>query len=255
MLQQERLSQIYEILKERNSATVQYLQKRLYISEATVRRDLAAMEKTGLVERVWGGVMLRTTTKDIPSFVRINTNPEKKQKMAEAASRLLTNSSSIFFDSSTSCLALIPYLAKLKDLTVITSSLKMSYQLASHTSAMINILGGQVYENYILTGYTAVDSVRNYYADFMFFSCSGVSSDGSLWSIEPRVVEVSREMMKHSSKKVLLCDSSKFGKKLLWKLASVEDVDYVISDSPPEDPRLLDALGSKLIVNASQLQR
>ena len=253
MLQTERFDEIYAILKERNSATVQYLQKRLYVSEATVRRDLEAMEKAGRIQRVWGGAMLQTAEKDIPSFVRLKTNAEEKEKIASVASKLLKNSTTIFIDSSTSCLALVPYLAKLKDVTVVTNSLKMSYMLGERTSVSINLLGGQIYENYILTGYMAVDSVKNYYTNLMFFSCSGISADGGIWSIEPRVVEVNREMMKHAEQKILLCDSSKFGKKLLWRLADIEDISYVISDDVPDDPALTAALGSKLITHANPL--
>ena len=81
MFQKERYEQIYNILKERQSATVQYLQKRLYVSEATVRRDLEVMEQTGAIQRVWGGAMLPALDKDIPSFVRDKTNNDKKKRL------------------------------------------------------------------------------------------------------------------------------------------------------------------------------
>ncbi|MBQ3481771.1 MAG: DeoR/GlpR transcriptional regulator [Oscillospiraceae bacterium] len=255
MLKEDRYDQIYAILRERSSATVQYLQKRLYVSEATIRRDLEAMEKGGLIERVWGGAVLRTAEKDIPSFVRLRANAGKKERIASVASRLLKNSATIFFDSSTSCLPLVPYLAKRKDITVITSSLKMSQMLGSRSSAIVNLLGGQVYEGYILTGHTAVESVRNYHANQMFFSCSGLGRDGCVWSIEPRVVEINREMMKRADQKILLCDSSKFGKTQIWQLADIKDIDYVISDAVPEDSALVDALGDKLITSADQLPK
>ena len=255
MFREERFDQIYSILKERSSATVHYLHKRLYVSEATIRRDLEAMEKEGLVERVWGGAMLKTAGKDIPSFVRIKSNAEKKEQMATVASRLLKNSSSFFFDSSTSCLPLVPYLAQLKEITVVTSSLKMSYLLGESSTAAINLLGGKVYENYILTGYTAVDAIKKYHVDQMFFSCSGLGGDGCAWSIEPLVVETNREMMKRADQRILLCDSSKFGKKFLCYLAELQDIDYVISDAVPEDLTLKEALGDKLITSSDQLPR
>ena len=72
MFQNERCAKIYEILQQRGSVTVQYLEKQLYVSEATIRRDLDAMEKNGLLQRVWGGAMLHTVDKDIPSFVRMS---------------------------------------------------------------------------------------------------------------------------------------------------------------------------------------
>ena len=253
MLQKERFDEIYAILKERNSATVQLLQKRLYVSEATIRRDLEAMEKAGLIERVWGGAMIPSTVeKDIPAFVRSKTNNEKKAKIASIASSLLRDNSSIFIDSSTSCYHLIPYLKNMKQLTVITSSLRMMQLLLEHTSVSVHLLGGQIFENDIMTGHVAVASVREYNSDLMFFSCSGIWSDGSISSIESRVVQVNREMMQHSAQRILLCDSSKFGKRLLWHLADIQDISYIISNAEPEDPTLCAALGNKLITRADQ---
>ena len=254
MLQKERFDEIYAILKERNSATVQFLQKRLFVSEATIRRDLEAMEKAGLIERVWGGATIPSSVeRDIPSFVRDKTNSEQKARIASVASGLLRDNSSIFIDSSTSCYHLIPYLKSMKQLTVITSSLQMMQLLLEHTSASVHLIGGQIFENNIMTGHVAVSSVREYYADLMFFSCSGISTDGGLSSVESKVVAISREMMKHSAQRILLCDSSKFDKELLWHLADIEDISYVISDDTPKNPELVTALGKKLITQASQL--
>lgn len=255
MFQNERYSRIYEILQQRGNVTVQYLQKQLYVSEATVRRDLEAMEKSGLLQRVWGGAMLRSSDKDIPSFVRIKSNQDKKEKIASIAAGFLSNSCSVFFDSSTSCLPLIPYVAQLKNITAVTSSLKMSLRLGEQTGAAVNLLGGTVYEGYILSGYMAVNSVRQFHTDLMFFSCSGISSSAGITSIEPRVVEVCREMMNHSETRILLCDSSKLGKKALLQLAELSTPDYVVMDEVPEaDPELIRILGSRLITDKNQLK-
>ena len=254
MLQKERYDEIYAILSQRGSATVQYLQKHLYVSEATIRRDLEMMDKAGLIHRVWGGAMLSSgTDKDIPDFVREKTNGDKKAVIAAKAAQLLHDDISIFIDSSTTCHHLIPYLKNIKQLTVITSSLQMAQLLLEHCSANVHLIGGRSFENNIMTGHLAVAAVQEYYADLMFFSCSGLSAEGGLSSIEARVVQVSREMMKHSAKKVLLCDSSKFGRQMLWHLAEIDEVSYILSDRPPEDPALLRALGSKLITDISQL--
>lgn len=255
MFQNERYAKIYEILQQRGSVTVQYLEKQLYVSEATIRRDLDALEKNGLLQRVWGGAMLRTVDKDIPSFVRIKSNQDKKEKIASVASLFLKSSSSIFFDSSTSCLALVPYIAELKNIKVVTSSLKMSMDLGQSTDAAVNLLGGAVYEDYILSGHLAVNSVRQYHTDMMFFSCSGISSACGITSIEPKVVEVCQEMMKHTALRILLCDSTKVGKNALLRLADLGEVDYVIMDEVPEnDAELISALGSRLITERSQIR-
>lgn len=255
MFQNERCEKIYEILQQRGSVTVPYLEKQLYVSAATIRRDLESMEKSGLLQRVWGGAMLRTVDKDIPSFVRMKSNQDKKEKIASIASAFLRSSSSIFFDSSTSCLPLVPYIAELKNITVVTSSLKMSLQLGQSCDAAVNLLGGTIYEDYILSGHLAVKSVRQFHTDMMFFSCSGISAACSITSIEPRVVEVCQEMLKHTALKVLLCDTSKVGKNALLHLADLNDVDYVVMDAVPEnDAALISALGSRLITDRSQIK-
>ncbi len=255
MFQNERYAKIYEILQQRGSVTVQYLEKQLYVSEATIRRDLDALEKSGLLQRVWGGAMLHTVDKDIPSFVRLKSNQDKKEKIASVASLFLKSSTSIFFDSSTSCLPLVPYIAELKNIKVVTSSLKMSLELGQSTDAAVNLLGGAVYEDYILSGHLAVNSVRQYHTDMMFFSCSGISSACGITSIEPKVVEVCQEMMKHTALKILLCDSTKVGKNALLRLADLGEVDYVIMDEIPEnDPELVSALGSRLVTERSQIR-
>ena len=138
MIKDERYAKIYEYVRMRGSVTVQYLTKHVFASEATIRRDLEEMEKRGMLKRVWGGAILPTLDKDIPSFVRIKSNPEKKEKIAEIASLLLKSSTSIFFDSSTTCLALVPYMKQHKNIFLRAASVT----------------------GYILTGQILTDPVR-----------------------------------------------------------------------------------------------
>ncbi|MBP5152566.1 MAG: DeoR/GlpR transcriptional regulator [Lachnospiraceae bacterium] len=247
MLQADRYSRIYELIKEKKSVTVRFLSKQLYASESTVRRDLEAMEKQNLIKRVWGGAMLPTVDRDYPPFVREQTNIAAKEKMAKIASRFLKNSCSIFMESSSSNLSLIPYFNNYKNIVVITSSLRVSRVTSQSTSASIYVLGGQVYEGAIIIGNQAVEAVKQFNTDLMFFSCSGISAKAGITSIEPRVVEVSREMMRHTKKKILLCDTSKVGKETLLTLADLTVPDYVIMERMPEDPELIKALGDRLI--------
>ena len=249
MLQADRCAKIYEILKEKRSVTISYLTKQLYVSEATIRRDLETMENDNLIKRVWGGAMMPAVDRDSPPFVRVQTNTEAKEKMATIAARFLKNSSSIFMDSSSSCLPIIKYLKDYKNVALITSSLHVSRVASSETSASVSVLGGQVYEGTFLTGHIAVETVRQFHTDLMFFSCSGISARAGLTSIEPKVVEVSREMMKHTSLKILLCDTSKVGVETLLTLADLSVPDYVIMEKMPEDEELVRALGSRLLTN------
>ena len=253
MLQAERYSKIYELIKEKKSVTVHFLSKQLYMSETSIRRDLEAMEQKNLIKRVWGGAMLPTVDRDIPPFVREQTNIKAKETMAALAARFLTNSCTIFMDSSSSCLSLIPYIKEYKNIIVITSSLRASRLLSENTTASIILLGGQVYEGTFLTGHLAVESVKQFHTDLMFFSCSGISSHAGITSIEPKVVEVCREMMRHTKKKILLCDSSKVGKETLLSLADLSVPDYVIMECMSNDKELVHELGNRLLTPTNNI--
>ena len=82
MLTLERQEKIIEYLKVRKSEKTSALAKALYVSEATIRRDLIEMEKLGLVRRSHGGVVLFENSNDEPSIViRMNEMAQEKQKM------------------------------------------------------------------------------------------------------------------------------------------------------------------------------
>ncbi len=255
MLQNERLQQIYAIISERESVTVQYLQKHLFVSEATIRRDLDELEKEGLISRVWGGAIISSSVeKDYPNFVRDKANNETKSLIAKTASVLLHDNCSMFINSSTTCFHLVPYIQNFKHITVVTSSIPLMQMLLEHTSASVHLIGGQVFEQSIMTGHVAVSSVKNYHTDLMFFSCSGVASDGELTSIESKVVEVTQEMMRCSDRRILMCDSSKFGKKLLWHFADAKDVDHIVTDSVPKEFKDAEAFKGKLVTAPEQFR-
>lgn len=58
MLEVERFEKIMEYLREKKTAPVNVLAKRLFVSEATMRRDLSELERKGLVKRLHGGAIL-----------------------------------------------------------------------------------------------------------------------------------------------------------------------------------------------------
>ena len=71
MLMINRQQELLEILRQEQSATVSSLARRLYASEPTVRRDLAALEAQGYLKRVHGGAVIGgAPDREIPYEVR-----------------------------------------------------------------------------------------------------------------------------------------------------------------------------------------
>ena len=61
MLKNEREREIINILKNDDGfITVKELCEKLYASESSIRRDLTALEKRGIVKRTYGGAELIT---------------------------------------------------------------------------------------------------------------------------------------------------------------------------------------------------
>ena len=101
MLQYDRQLAIQAYLKQHHSTTVRALAKHLYISEASVRRDIAALEAAGLVLRVYGGVVLPEHKNEVvPVELRESANSAAKEIIAEEAAKLIHDGDTVFFDSS-----------------------------------------------------------------------------------------------------------------------------------------------------------
>lgn len=232
MLEYNRLSQILKILSEKKSCTVQLLARQLYVSESTVRRDLNILERQGHVRRVFGGViLLENDQKDLP-FYGHTSQETSKEIMAQRAVELIENGSVIMLDASSTVNALIRYLNRFKGLTIITNSAMTAGGL-QELDARVYITGGYMPRNSQgFVGSFAENMIRRYNADVLFFSCGGLSMTGQLSDTADEEMSIRRVMLHQARKRVLMCDSGKFGRSLCFNLCSMDDVDVLMSDSP-----------------------
>jgi len=102
MLQFERQQKILDYLETKPAATIKELAQTIYISEASIRRDIAQLESKGLVERTYGGVLLaRYKNEVIPVELRDSESAAAKEKIAMEASKLIQDGDTIIMDAST----------------------------------------------------------------------------------------------------------------------------------------------------------
>ena len=243
----DRQEKIYRLLERLGSASIALLKKEVYASEATLRRDLARMEQQGLLIRTWGGaVATGGVNADPPLFLRSKSNLPKKNIIADSATALIRDGMTLFLASGTTVERLAHNLLKFQNLTVITNGLDIAAALKGHPYAKVVLLGGEFYENYDLIGPMTENAVRQFNADLFFFSCSGITSEG-FTAMDMSRLNIMREMKNHSSKRILLVDSSKVGKVHTYNGFSFEEIDHVVMDAPPKDPQLRKILAKKLI--------
>lgn len=233
MYEFDRLREILGILAQSKSASVRMLAKTLYVSEATVRRDLTALEKQGLVRRVFGGVMLiEGDQEEIPFYAKVTQGDEIKEDIALRAVEHIKNGDVLMLDASSTVSRMIRHLKRFQRLTIISNA-GITMSGLQELDAKIIITGGLMMRNSQgFVGSYAESMVRNFNADLFFFSCGGICGDGRVCDHISEETSIRRVMMRQSRKRILLCDSSKFGLACCYNLCTVDDVDEIISDQP-----------------------
>ena len=132
MLTIERQEEILEILNRNKSATVDYLASKLFVSGATIRRDLRAMEEQGMIIRSHGGAMpFKSSSVETAFVVREQKDATAKRKIASLAVRLIKNGESIFADSSSTAGYVMGLLQDFTNLTVTTTGIRNATILSS----------------------------------------------------------------------------------------------------------------------------
>ena len=251
MLTLERQEEILAILRERKSATVDELASELFVSGATVRRDLRDMEKQGLLKRSHGGAMLfKSTAEDSAFALREQENVSAKRTIANLAIKLIKSGDSLFIDSSSTTGYVIPLLNSLKYLTVTTIGLRNALLLSENNTTKIYIAGGHVqnHSNSII-GSDTLDYISRIHAELALISCAGIDIKAGFTDGDIEQGKLKRQMKANSKKLAMLCDSTKFGKTFMCGDLTFSDVDYLITDKLPPKEYLsaIESAGCKLI--------
>lgn len=238
MLSLERKEEILDILNKNKSATVEELAQELFVSSATIRRDLRAMEKQGLIKRSHGGAMpFKSSAEESAFAIREQENTQAKKTIANLAVKLIKNGDSVFMDSSTTVGLTIPLLNNLNYLSVTTIGLRNALLLSQTNNVKIYIAGGQIqnHSNSII-GTDTMDFISRIHADISIMSCSGLDLENGFTDASIEQSKLKQQMRRNSTKLAMLCDSTKFNKIFLCKDFRFDEVDYLITEKmPPQE--------------------
>ena len=244
MLISERHAQILLELQKDPQITVAQMAQKLHFSEPTIRRDYTELHRKGLITKRYGGVTLNdgagSPDQEIPFVLRENERSRPKEKMGAIASGYVRDGMVIMLDGSTSAYHMVPYLAKFKDIIIITSGAKTAVALAELHIPVFSTGGKMRTNSFSYIGKEAEDAIRKYNADIAFLSCHGLSLDGMMSDPSVEECHLRQVMLEKAQKKYLLCDSSKMGRTYFYDMGNVSALDGVISDQPlPEDIAML----------------
>jgi len=239
-----RRRQILNAVIDAGTAQIDELAAALSVSRMTIHRDIQQLVEQGLVRKVHGGVTsLASSLVESTIFFRSRQEEACKHAIAQRAVSLVEPGQAIVLDDSTTVAALLPFLPALKPLTVISNGLRVIQTLSGEAGVRVISLGGTyVAAHDAFFGLLCEQAAQSLRANVLFMSSSTVHGLTAFHQ-DQDIVKAKRTLMETVDFRVLLIDSSKFGRTALHRLASLSEFDLVITDSnlPPETREALEA--------------
>lgn len=252
MTKKERQSIILELLIQHNSILVTDLATHLNVSSVTIRKDLTDLEREKKLYRNHGKAIL------IDPYID-NRNVSEKEKLyveekrliGMKAASLITPKDSILIASGTTMHALARSIVPVDELTVIAASMEVSNILASEKNIYIIQLGGILrHSSLSVVGKYAENILADFSCSKLFIGVDGIDLDFGITTTNMMEASLNRVMMQTAQKTIVLADSSKFGRRGFSKIADMEDVDHIITDShiPPSTALRLEEMGIEVTI-------
>ncbi|MFJ2772038.1 DeoR/GlpR family DNA-binding transcription regulator [Streptomyces sp. NPDC087300] len=247
----ERQQEILRLARDGGRVDVLSLAEEFKVTAETIRRDLKALDRAGLVRRVHGGAIPAGRLDFEPDLAeREGTAADEKDRITRAALAELPAEGSIILDAGSTVARLAAALPLESTLTVVTHGLPTAARLADHPGIQLHLIGGRVRQR----TRAAVDAwaLRAYgeiRADVLFLAANGFSAEGGLTTPDLAEAAVKRAAVAAARRVVLLADSAKHGQGHFARFGGLADVDLLITDTglAPDDAAAIEAAGTEVV--------
>lgn len=200
-------------------------------SLATVRRDLAALERRGLVQRTWGGARVRSPIDYLANFASdAARNAHQKRAIAAAAAEWIEPGMVVGVSGGTTCTELARWLRG-KPITVVTNAINVATELYNHGRTKVVVTGGALNSySYELVGEAVTRSLQEYRLELCFVGCSGILPGFGFSMRDHLESGVARAFLDISERTMVVADHSKLGRRTLARFARFGEIDRWITD-------------------------
>ena len=228
---QQRRHAIITLLAERGELSVDSLAREFETSEVTIRKDLAELERNGLLLRRYGGAVPvpQELVADVPEAEQIS---KRKLAIARKAASLIRDHNRIIIDSGSTTAALIPELGKRRGLVVMTNSLTVAAALRELENEPTLLMTGGTWDPHseAFQGQVAEQVLRSYDFDQLFIGAAGIDPARGTTTFN-ELVGLSRVMAEVAREVVVLAESHKVGRKIPNLELPWSGVDILITDT------------------------
>ncbi len=226
--------------------SVKELAEKLGCSESSVRRDLIALDKQGLIKKVHGGAVRKeadTAVEDKELSVRMALNPDAKKALGAFAGGLVKERDTVYLDAGTTVSFVIDAL-NVKDAVFVTNSHPHAERLAQKGYKVFVIGGEYKAKTGAYVGTLASKALEQYHFDKGFFGTNGISPGSGFSTPDEREAEVKRAALLRCEKAYVLADATKFDKSAFVSFASLSEGTVITDDAPEKYSALTEIIGT-----------
>lgn len=223
----------------------------LAVTVETVRRDLTALERLGVVRRVHGGALpVERLTLEPTLAARETQRAEQKQRIAERAVAEIPEGGSILLDSGTTTFAIAGLLPRDKRFTVVTNSIAIASRLSDVPGIEFMMLGGRVRSRTgAAVGQWTLDALKTMSIDVAFIGTNGFSVERGFTTPDQSESAAKRAMVTAARRIIVVADSTKAGQVHLHRFADAHEVAMLVTDTDLDDDTTedFDAAGVEVV--------
>ena len=231
-----RKTAIADFVTRRGKATVDELVNKFGASPETVRRDLNALADAGQIRKIHGGAVRLASTEEGAFDERLRKNTLAKQLVAEKLVKTVVPGQSLFIDTGTTTLICAETLVRVRDLTVITNSIRIASVFSEQGNRTNVILLGGTYrhENAQTVGAATIAELGRYRTDLALLTV-GTLDVGGAYDFSHEEAQVARAMVGSAERVTVVSDTSKTNKRATFQVCALNEIDRLVLEKAPDE--------------------
>jgi DeoR/GlpR family transcriptional regulator of sugar metabolism len=236
LLAEQRNQHILESIRTRGRILVAQLAEELQVTEVTIRRDLAKLEKSGLLKKTYGGAVLGKSEMNSSVRYRQTRNLTAKRIIGSLAANMINDGDSIYLEAGSTCYEIIPHLAHKNDLTIITNSLHLMSRLHEQVQHRVILTGGLYRpERMDMIGPAAENAISQLAGFTAFTGADDITIETGISGADVATVSFTKNLLRKAARIIFVGDSSKFDNPALYKIADIDQLDAIVTNTYPGD--------------------
>ncbi|WP_371367134.1 Glucitol operon repressor [Sporomusa rhizae] len=235
-MKEDRIQKLKNYILSNERASIEELCNVFTVSKNTMRRDINELEKQGTIKKVYGGIVLNDKKTTEPFESREEKNTSAKQVIAKLACDFVQDGDIIYIDSGTTTMHMLPHLAELRNLTIITNNLNVILSSLPYLHLNVLCTGGTLFRTTnSFVDMDAINFLKKYNIAKAFMASTGISISKGITNSSSFEYDIKKYMVDNCDMVVLLADETKIGRVSLTTYCDLKDINVFVTNAKPDD--------------------